>query len=215
MGTFPGIPLAGAGLFREGKGSPMSANDRIIRDEADEDGIFDAPTAHAPRIDLILGVSLAIVASVLGVLGSLGFGSVGPPRDRIESRDPVAIAQPDGAPALDPAQVSFDVVDEPTIVKAPQASAQARVDERIVVVDHAASAVELTADAERRDGARRMVEGEPVALDDDPEFGAAIESLRAAMRTLVERAETLTPAARRTTDLRRLALPTPPRRLGL
>jgi len=235
MGTFPGIPLAGAGLFREGKGSPMSANDRIIRDEADEDGIFDAPTAHAPRIDLILGVSLAIVASVVAVLGSLGVGSINARPDLTSQQRAVAStpAAQEDAPIVVKApefegplftenafaddRYAFELVDAPDTPEAPRPI----VIDRVNALEDAEVIIECVgeADAPEDEGVTdrqrvvRMVAAAARMVADDAEAEAAIDELRVTVESLVDRAERLdaAPTVERTgpTALRvpRLRLP--------
>lgn len=189
----------------------MSANDRIIRDDLDEEGIFDAPTAHAPRIDLILGVGLAIVASALGVLGSLGVGSINAGPDLTSRQRPVAAtpAPQEDAPVLVQApefegplfsedaftdrRYAFELVDSP---RTPDARRPIVID-RFEALESAEIVLDCVGEADApdddgvTDGQRvvRMFAAAARIAADDEELDAAIDELRVTVESLVERAE--------------------------
>ena len=189
----------------------MSANNRIIRDERDEDGLFDTPGASAPRIDLILGVSLAVIVSVLGVLGSLGVGAINAGPDLTDAQRPVAAApaMEEATPRIAQSPVFdgflhddaafgdgpflFDVVDAPLEAETRRPIVIDRLTTLAddIVVEDCVSDAETPADDAPTDARRvvRMLAAAARVAADDPEVDAAIDELRLTVETLVEQAE--------------------------
>ncbi|MFG0273751.1 MAG: hypothetical protein ACF8QF_01710 [Phycisphaerales bacterium] len=192
----------------------MDTNSRIIRDERDEAPVFEESSRATPRIDLVLGVALAVVAGAIGVLSSLGLGA--PPRPGKLMRPDAQVALADTAEAdffepasLDPAPLAmtpivvaspapndiadwrfvFEEAEAPALVRATGDKAtRERIERALACLDEVRRNAEEDGAIDRRSVIRFLGAATSAALDDS-EFDATIDDVTVTIESLIESME--------------------------
>ena len=175
-----------------------------------------ATPPRRPRIDLILGVALAVIISALGMLGSFGFGAAAPPRELIAPQRQIATA-PDASDEafasmdladFDAAPFTFDVVEPAMLATVPDAPATngglwrfSELQDAIVVLENDAYDGDVDARMDRQRVVRLVTSAARLASD-DPEYQQAIDELKITVESLVDEFHRSQPSAP-------IALPTP------
>lgn len=211
----------------------MDTNPRIIRDERDETSVFDKASRPTPRIDLILGVALAVVAGAVGVLSSLGLGAAAAPTELMRPNAQVALAEPETfePESLDPAPLDM----APIVVASPEAdfekiflveaaaapdedATRARIERALACLDDIRREARDDGEVDHRSVIRFLGAATRAAMD-DPEFDTTIDEVTITIESLIDQMETprLTAPARTapSPDRRARTLRLPARTLGL
>jgi hypothetical protein len=222
----------------------MDTNSRIIRDERDDTSVFDKASRPTPRIDLILGVALAVVAGAVGVLSSLGLGAAGAPTELMRPSAQVALAEPEpfepesvDTATLDPVPLEmapivvaapdadfekiflFEAADAPAIAAAPEEDAtRARVERALACLDEMRRDAEDDGKVDHRSVIRFLGAATRAAMD-DAEFDTTIDEVTITIESLIDQMETprMTAPARTapSPDRRARTLRLPVRTVGL